>query len=179
LPFELETNQAANLVVDIEVLNLTEGVICLEKHRNIGAATATTNTGIPESCKKNKLPRCETLRDSSPAGGVSSHQITVNYSHSCPPEAAVSFGNVKETKEPGKSTFSDGETDGESSARIYPSKLTEKKRKSWEIFFNDLLWRTNCIHSAFQYQTSKKYECQFRTSESGKYFSTTNNNKTI
>ena len=125
---------AANLVVDIEVLNLTEGVICLEKHRNIGAATATTKTGIPESCKKDKLPRCETLRDSSPAGGVSSHQITVNYSHSCPPEAAVSFGNVKETKEPGKSTFSDGETDGESSARIYPSKLTEKKEKAGKYF---------------------------------------------
>ena len=57
---------APGLRMDIEVLNLTEDVICLEKHRNIGAAVATT-AGILQSCKKDNLSSCETIPDSSEA----------------------------------------------------------------------------------------------------------------
>ena len=80
--------------------------------------------------------------ETSPVWGVPSHQIGSNNFHfceaenNCQPHAAVSFGNVKETKEPGKSTLSDGETDGESSARIYPSKLKDKNENVGENLSN-------------------------------------------
>ena len=120
---------SANLRLDIEVRNMTEGVICLEKGRNIGAATTTSCETVPEP----DSALCTRAETSDQIGANNLDFCEAGAGNNCQTEA-VSFGNVKETKDPGKSTFSDGETDGESSARIYPSKLKDKKENVGKYF---------------------------------------------